>query len=173
MYFDDLIKKRCSVRAYKDWPVEQEKINAILEAGRLAPTGANRQPQRIIVLNNKENIDKADKATKTFGAPLVFIVCSDSSCVWERPFDGKTLLDIDASIVTTHMMLKATELGLGSVWICWFKPDIIRQEFDLPDNWVPINILAVGYGQDGTQKPLDRYKEDRKPLEELVFYPKS
>lgn len=173
MQFDDLIKKRCSVRAYKDCPVEQEKIDAVLEAARLAPTGKNAQPQRIIVLNNKENIDKVNKTARTYGAPLVFIVCSDKSSAWERPYDGKTLIDIDASISTTYMMLKATELGLGSVWICWFNPDIVKQEFDLPDNWVPINILAVGYGEDGTQKPINRYGTDRKPLDEIVFYPKD
>ena len=173
MYFDDLIKKRCSVRAYKDWPVEQEKINEILEAARIAPTGANRQPQRIIVVNTKNKLEKVGLAANIFEAPLVFVVCTDTSVVWRRPYDGKDLRDIDASIVTTHMMLKATELELSSVWVCAFKPDVLKHELCIPENWEPINILVVGYGVDGTQKPVDRYKNDRKPLDEIVFYPEA
>lgn len=173
MDFSELIKQRCSVRAYLDKPVEAAKLNQILQAGRLAPTGANKQPQRILVLNTPAHLKKVEKAAKIFGAPLVLVVCSDENAVWRRPLDGKDLLDIDATIVTTHMMLQATELGLGSIWICAFNPDILRQEFDIPHYWRLVNLLAIGYGVDGTQKPIDRYEQERKPLNETVFYPKD
>ncbi len=86
-----------------------------------------------------------------------------------RLFDEKQTADIDASILTDHMMLQAAELGLGSVWICYFKPDVIQEEFGLPDNMEPVTILAVGYAD---EKPADpkRRLHTRIPVEEFVFY---
>ncbi len=83
-----------------------------------------------------------------------------------RPFDKKQTTDIDASILTDHMMLQATELGLGSVWICYFKPDVIRREFGLPDHLEPVNILAVGYPNEEAAD-LERHSQTRIPVEEL------
>lgn len=65
-----------------------------------------------------------------------------------RPFDRKQTGDIDATILTDHMMLQATELGLGTVWVCYFKPDVLTKEFNLPANLEPINILVIGYSDD-------------------------
>lgn len=169
MNFDELIRTRYSVRKYKQDKIEKEKLEKILEAGRLAPTGANKQGQRILVVREKSGLDKAAKAANVFNVPLVLIVCYDKNDVWVRPYDKKKLVDIDASIVTTHMMLQATELGLGSVWICWFEPTILRKEFNLPDNWEPINILAIGY-TDEVPKPLNRFDSERKPIDQTVFY---
>lgn len=163
----DLIKKRYSVRNYKKDPVTDELLMQILEAGRLAPTGANTQPQRIIAVREQAGLDKINKAANTFSAPLVLIVCADHNVVWKRLYDGKKITDIDASIVTDHMMLAATELGLGSVWICHFKPDVIRSEFNLPSHIEPINILAIGYENEAGG--LKR-RTTRKPLEETVFF---
>ena len=87
-----------------------------------------------------------------YGALLAIIVCSEHTKAWTRPFDSKKTVDIDASILTDHMMMQATELGLGSVWVCYFKPDIIKQEFELPNTLEPINILAIGYSN---EKPAD------------------
>ena len=86
-----------------------------------------------------------------------------------RPFDQKQTGDIDASILTDHMMLQATELGLGSVWVCYFKPDVLRQEFDLPANLEPVNILAVGYAGEDFTDP-ERHGQTRIPVSELVSY---
>lgn len=171
MEFLELVKRRCSVRKYKSGQVEKEKLNIILEAGRVAPSGKNAQPQRVIVVREKEGLEKIKKAANIFEAPLVIIVCGDHESVWVRPYDGKTLLDIDVSIVTDHMMLAATALGLGSVWICNFKPEIIRQEFNLPQNIEPINILAIGYA-DGPVASSERHDEKRKPISNTVFYEK-
>ncbi len=96
-------------------------------------------------------------------------MCSQPEKTWTRPYDGKKLTDIDASIVTDHMMLEATDLGLGSLWVCWFKEDVIRQEFSIPDGMVPVNLLAIGYAQGEPASP-DRHEDLRRPLEELVTF---
>lgn len=143
MDFLTLAKKRYSVRAYTKQKVEKEKLDAILEAAHVAPTGGNCQPQHLIVVQSDEGLRKIGKATNIYGAPLAIIVCSDTNKVWTRPFDGKKLTDIDASIITDHMMMEATYLGLGSVWVCYFKPDILKAEFKIPDNLEPVNILVL------------------------------
>jgi nitroreductase len=169
MTFLDLAKKRYSVRHFLPQKVEQEKLKLILEAGRVAPTGANRQAQELIVVQESPSLDKIKLAANVYSAPLVILVCGNHNSVWKRPFDGKNLIDIDASIVTDHMMLQATELGLGTIWICLFKPDIIKREFNLPENIEPVNILGIGYAS-GTVASPDRHDILRKPSNEIVSY---
>ena len=169
MNFLDIAKTRYSVRSYKDKRVEKEKLNKILEAAHVAPTAANLQPVRLLVVQEKEGLDKIGKAANIYNAPLAIIVCSDHSIAWKRPFDNKQTTDIDASIVTDHMMLEATELGLGTVWVCYFKPDIIKNEFELPDTLEPVNILVIGYS-DEEPMPLNRHSGNRIPLSKLVSY---
>ena len=169
MNFLDIAKKRYSVRSYNSQNVEPEKLDKILEAAHIAPTAANLQPVRLLVIQEKTELDKISKAANIYNAALAIIVCSDHSIAWKRPFDNKQTTDIDASILTDHMMLEATELGLGSVWICYFKPDVIKEEFNLPDNLEPVNILAIGYSD---EKPasLTRHEETRMPLSDLIYY---
>ena len=169
MNFLDIAKKRYSVRSYNSQNVEPEKLDKILEAAHIAPTAANLQPVRLLVIQEKTELDKISKAANIYNAPLAIIVCSDHSIAWKRPFDNKQTTDIDASILTDHMMLEATELGLGSVWICYFKPDVIKEEFNLPDHLEPVNILAIGYSD---EKPasLTRHEETRMPLSDLIYY---
>lgn len=171
MTFLELAKKRYSVREYDSKTVEEYKLLKILEAGRVAPTGANSQPQRIIVLQDKKVLEKLKKGANVYGAPLALIVCADHKSTWKRPFDGKDIADIDASIVTDHMMLQATELGLGTVWICYFDPKIIKEEFNIPEDIEPINILAIGYSKGDVELP-DRHDVQRKKLIDTVFYEK-
>lgn len=172
MNFLELAKKRYSVRKFSEEKVSPGDLELILEAGRVAPTGANRQPQRLLVIQSEEGVAKLSKATRLYGAPMAILICSDTSETWERPFDGKKLTDIDAAIITDHMMLEATDLGLGSLWICWFDPEIIRSEFALPDHLEPINILAIGHAEsEQTQASSpDRHKTLRKPIEQTVFF---
>ncbi len=168
MDFMEIVRKRFSVRKYTEEPVTEEQLALILEAGRLAPTGANYQPQRLIVIRQKDGLERLRKGANVYGAPLAILVCADHDDVWKRRFDGKTLTDIDTSIVTTHMMLEATELGLGTLWVCAFDPDVVRREFDLPAHLEPINLLAVGHTH---EKAADvRPRTTRKPLEETVWY---
>lgn len=168
MEFLKLAEKRFSVRKYLPVPVEDEKLGMILEAGRLAPTAANIQPVKVVAIRKKEALEKLGKAADIYGAPLALIVLADRSKAWTRPFDKMQTTDIDASIVTDHMMLESTSLGLGSVWICYFKPDVIKAEFALPDELVPVNILAVGYPS-GDVTALEK---KRKSLDSFVCYDK-
>ena len=169
MNFLKLAKKRYSVRIYKDRMVEEDKLLKILEAGRVAPTAANLQPQRLIVVKSEEGIARLKKAANIHGAPMAIIVCADLDRAWVRKYDNANTADIDASIVTDHMMLEATDLGLGTLWICHFKPDILKSEFNLPENIKPVNILAIGYA-DREPESADRHDTARKPLGQTVFY---
>jgi nitroreductase len=171
MEFLELAKKRYSVRKYNSKKVENEKLLKILEAARIAPTAANFQPFKLIVLQETEGLAKVSKAANIFKASLAVIVCADHSKAWIRPIDKKSAADIDVSIVTDHMMLQATELGLGSVWICYFNEAVIRSEFKLPDNLEPVNILALGYTDESPVSP-DRHNNTRLALSELVSYEK-
>lgn len=168
MDFLELAKKRYSVRSYKEQPVEKEKLDTILEAGRVAPTAVNYQPQRIIVVQDKDGLEKVSKAARTYNAPCILIVCNDTSVSWKRKYDNKDFGDIDAAIATDHMMLMATELGLGTLWIGWFKPQIIKEEFKLPKELEPVSLLAIGYA-DCEPKSPDRHDTERKPIENIII----
>ena len=146
MEFSTLIWQRCSVRKYKDKPVEREKLEKILDAAKAAPTAVNFQPQRIFVLQSKEARQKLRGCMRfDFGEPLTIIVCYDRRESWKRGYDGKEFGDIDAAIVATHMMLQAQELGLSSVWIGSFDPKKVCEAFALPKDIVPSVILPIGY----------------------------
>lgn len=145
MDFLTLAANRFSVRKYNGAPIEKEKLNKILKAAELAPSAVNKQPIHLIVAQSKEALEKIGKGAKIYGAGCAIIVCADSDKAWVRSYDQMQTTDIDASIVTDHMMLEATDLGLGSLWICMFDPQVIREEFNIPKNLTPINILALGY----------------------------
>lgn len=169
MDFLTLAKTRCSVRDYEDTPVETEKLDMILEAGRIAPTACNKQPQRILVLQGEASMDTLGKAYNTFHAPLGLLVCVDTSDVWTRTYDGKQSIDIDASIMCDHMMLEATQLGLDSVWVCNFNPDILREAFHLAKHIEPVHLLLIGYGKNGTKKDPNRHDQERKKLSDILL----
>ena len=167
--FSETGEKAVRLPKYLSRQVEPEKLELILEAGRVAPTGANRQPQRLVVVQSKEGMERLARCTRDFGAPTAVIVCADTSEAWTRKYDGKNISDIDASIVTDHMMLAAASLGLDTLWICMFKPEAVREEFALPANVEPVNILLIGYG-DGPAADPNRHDTLRKPLSATVFH---
>lgn len=170
MDFLKLAKQRYSVRAYQGKDVEKEKLNAILEAGRVAPTAANKQPNHFLVVEEDEHLDKLSRCTVSHGAPAAIIVCGDKEAVWERPFDSHKMIDIDATIATDHMMMCAEALGLSSCWLTYFDPEVLRKEFNIPANLVPVNILILGYSADETPQSPDRHDKTRKPLADMVSY---
>ena len=169
MSFLDLAEKRFSVRQFNGVKVEREKIDLILRAGQVAPTACNNQPQKIFVMNGEDSLTRLKKCTQChFNGPLAILVCSDTGVCWKRPFDGKSSADVDASIVTTHMMLEAAELGIGSTWVMFFEPDKIKAEFNLPENCEPISLLVMGYAANDA-RPSPRHGSV-KPLSETVTF---
>lgn len=173
MSFEELINARYSCRKFKDTPVEQEKIDKILESALVAPTACNLQPQRILVLTDKEKIKALDeeKCTRyTFDAPLIFVMCVDRSKAWTRKYDNISSAETDCSIVMTHMMLEATELGLGTTWVMAFNPEIARKVLDIPDNLDILSLMPTGYPADDAQiNPLHFKHID---MDEMVKYNK-
>jgi nitroreductase len=167
--FLDLVINRYSVRKYEARKVEEEKILQILEAGRVAPSAKNRRPIKLIVIKEEKGLHKLKKGANVYEAPLVIIACGDVNAAALRPADGRNLVDVDTSIVTDHMMLQASDLGLGTCWICDFDPVIIKNEFNIPDHLEPINILAIGYAS-GEPVSLDQHDKIRKSLKEIVAY---
>ena len=169
--FLDLAEKRYSVRKFMNKPIENELIDKILQAGHLAPTACNRQPQRILVVNSEEGIERLRKCTEChFNAPTAMIICYNEKECWVRSYDGKNSGDIDASIVTTHMMLEAEALGIGTTWVMHFIPEAVMCEFEIPDHIVPVAILVMGYPSEDS-KPSWMHSKFR-PVEGLVVYNK-
>ncbi len=169
MEYSQLIKERYSVRKFSTQPVEEAKAAAILEAARLAPTAANKQPQRILVLRGAADMEKLKSCTPyTFHAPMALAVCCNKDEAWVRPYDGYNSAVIDAAIVGTHVMLAAHDLGLGSTWVGHFDPAIFRQLFRLPDNVEPVALFPLGYPAPDA-KPAPQH-QSRRPLAETVVY---
>lgn len=163
MEYSELIQRRYSARSFAADPISEHDLHLILEAGRLAPTACNNQPQRILAVKSPEGMALLKKCTEChFNAPAALIVCYDKSACWKRPFDGHDSGDIDASIVTTQMMLEAANLGIGTTWVMYFIPEAVKTEFDLPDSWEPTAILVMGHpsekcapsGMHGSRKEL-------------------
>ena len=146
MEFLELSHMRFSVLEYENRPVEQEKIDKIIEAGISAPTACNNQPQRVLIIDNDEGRQKLNRIVPSkYHIPVAFLICYNKRECWIRPMDGKSSGDIDASIVTTHMMMEATELGLGSIWVMYWNPEKMKAEFELDDEIEPTALLIVGY----------------------------
>lgn len=146
MDFLELAKKRYCVRKFSNQKVEKEKIDLILEAGRVAPTAVNYQSQRILLLESDESLKKLKECTPFhFNAPLAMLVCYDNTVSWKRSFDNKNMGEVDATIVTTHMMLEITNLNLGTTWVGHFDPKKIIDTFSLPENIIPVALLPIGY----------------------------
>lgn len=169
MNFQALAAARYSLRKFSVQPVEQEKLDLILEAGRSAPTAHNNQPQRIFVLRTPEALEKADACTAAhFHPPVILVVGYDASVSWKRETDGKDHGEIDAAIAVTQMMLQAADLGLGTTYVGMFEPDKLLAAFPEMAGTRPIAMLPLGYPAEGAHPA--RLHNDRKPLEELVAY---
>lgn len=168
MDFKTLSQSRYSARSFSAAPVERDKLEAILQAGRAAPTACNMQPQRVLAIHTPEGLETVKKCTRAhFGETLAIITCYDRNDCWTR-WDGEKSGVIDASIVTTHMMLAAYELGVGSTWVMDFIPEAIMTEFRLPESWEPVSLLLMGYpAEDCGPSPMHGV---RKELEETAVY---
>lgn len=169
MSFLELATDRYSVRDFSSRPVEKEKLDIILEAAKVAPTAVNFQPQKLYVVSSADAMARLTAIRPLFGAPVAIIICYDDSVSWKNSRDGgHDIGEVDASIVTTHMMLQAWELGIGSCWIGAFSPDAVAKEFGLPSNVHPVTILPLGYPSESC-KPSERHLAYRK-MSEMVEY---
>lgn len=167
MDFFDVIENRYSVRAYLPDPVEDEMLNRVLEAGRLAPTAHNNQPFKIIVIHTKgreEELLRIYRKDWFTQPPLALCVCGIAREAWVRGYDQRSYLDVDAAIVMDHMILAATALGLGTCWIASFDANAAVELLGLPEHVAPLLLTPLGYPAD---KPEAR---ERKPLSDLVRY---
>jgi nitroreductase len=167
MEYSELIAARYSVRAYQPDPVEDEKLQAVLEAARLAPTAANRQPFQLVVMHThgrKEEIGRIYRKDWFVQAPIVIGVCAISSLAWVRESDRFNARLIDAAIVADHLILAVTNLGLGTCWIAAFNVVAARSVMGLPEEAEPVIFTPLGYPADQPGPKV------RKPLHELVRY---
>jgi nitroreductase len=165
MDLGELIAKRYSVRAYKADPVPEELLGKVLEAARLAPTAANRQPFLVYVVRtagHEEELRKVYHRHWFTQAPVILCVCTVPAQAWVRSFDGKCYADVDAAIVMDHMILAAAELGLGTCWIAAFDPAAARQALKLPDGVEPVLFTPLGFPADEPRP------KERKLLADLV-----
>ena len=172
MDFLELAKNRYSERFFDSRPVEREKLEKILEAGRICPTACNYQPQRFYVLSSEEARNIAKEITPyTFHAPILILVCYDSLQAWRTDIDefyeSYTSGEQDCAIAAATMMYEAESLGVHTLWIRGFNSKEFVKRFDLPIRMLPVMMLALGYPSPES-KPA-KLHEMRKPIHEIAF----
>ncbi len=166
MEYFQLIAARYSVRAYRPDPVEDEKLAQVLEAARLAPTADNRQPFQLIVIHTagrEAELRQIYNREWFTQAPLIICACGVPRLGWIRR-DQRRYLDVDVAIVMDHLILAATDLGLGTCWIAAFNAEAARRILKLPAEVEPLIFTPLGYPADTPTV------KERKPLSELVRY---
>ncbi len=164
MDFYEVIQGRRSVRKYKTDPVDDDKLQRILNAARLAPSAANRQPISFIVVRDdkiKRKLKDAYSQEWFYTAPVIICACTLPDKAWKRN-DGKAYVDVDVAIAMDHLILAATAEGLGTCWIAAFKPGIVKEVLNIPDDLEPLILTPLGYPE---SIPEPTY---RKPLNEIV-----
>lgn len=167
MNFLELAKDRYSVRKYKSDPIETDKLDRIIEAGMLAPTACNNQPQKIYVAKSAEARAKLAEVTPyTFDAPMVLVIGYDTTLSWQnKRMPGYESGETDAAIVTTHMMLQAWEEGIGSCWVGVFNCDEVKSALGLPDNIRVTALMPMGYADMEAGHRHTEYRE----RQDIVF----
>ncbi|MBQ3829957.1 MAG: nitroreductase family protein [Spirochaetales bacterium] len=169
MEFRKVIQDRYSCKKYSDRKVEEDKILAILEAGRLAPTAKNLQEQHVYVLQSEKSLSEVDKVTPCrYGAPVVLVVAFDRNNVYTYPGEKRNSGIEDATIVATHLVLAAADEGVDSCWVNRFDPDLLKERLGLSENEEILMLLDLGYAADDA-KPLPNHFS-RKDISETVTY---
>jgi nitroreductase len=166
MEFSEVVKKRYSVRSYRSDPVPDDVLSQILEAAVIAPTAANRQPFRIMVIHTEdreEELQQIYSSTWFTQAPLLICICSIKGKAWVR-HDGKNYADVDAAIVMDHLILAAVNAGLGTCWVAAFDVPTARKVLNIPDEWEPIAFTPLGYAEGYPRS------KTRRPLSDLVVH---
>ncbi len=169
MEFKELVKERYSCKKYDSTQITDEQLQFILEAGRLAPTAKNLQEQHIYVMQSEEALALIDEVTPCrYGAPTVLVVAFNADNVFVYPGGQRDSGVEDASIVATHLMLAAKDVGVESCWINFFDPAEVKEKMALPENEEVLMLLDLGYAAEGAG-PLPNH-DSRKPLEDTVTY---
>lgn len=167
MEFDKVIRERQAIRKFSNKIIEKEKLENILEAGRISPTAKNLQPIKIYVVESNEGLEKIDKASPCrYNAPIVLLVCGDKEQAFVK--EEHSTYEMDACIVATHMMLEATNQDIDNIWVELFDREILREEFSIPSNLIPICLLPIGYRDENCPESSNHNK--RKGLTDLVEY---
>lgn len=171
MNFTELAKSRYSVRKFDPRPIEQEKMEQILAVGNAAPTGCNYQPQRIYVVQSEEGIAKLNALSRCiFGAKTVLLFAYDIAEEWKNPLESGVHSGVqDVSIVATHIMLQAWELGIGTCWVNYFANTKLEREMGLPENEKVVLLMPIGYPAEDAA-PLEKMHSVCKELRETVRY---
>ena len=169
MDFLSLASNRYSIRGYDSQkPVEKEKLFRILEAGRMAPSAANRQPWTFVVIQSEKmrnQINQVYAAPWIANAPLILIVKGRRSEAWSRKADQYNSIETDLAIAMTHLILAATAEGLSSCWIAAFDEANLRKLLKLTEDEVVFAMTPIGYK---TETGIITRPKTRKPLEEIV-----
>lgn len=165
MEYTDVITIREAVRSFDGRKPSEEQLTQILEAGRIAPTAYNKQPQRVYVLESEEALAKMDTVHPCrYGAPVVLLVCGDRAVTPDM--DGIPTAMVDASIAATHMLLAACNAGVDSVWAGVFKVEETRAAFDLSASMIPVCFIDLGFRTDDYKGNPQHTR--RNPLEKMV-----
>ncbi|MDR1497667.1 MAG: nitroreductase family protein [Puniceicoccales bacterium] len=173
MTFSQLTTARYSVRKFTAQPVEKAALDKILEAARNAPTAGNRQPQRILIIDSEEGLQKVDRCTPCrFGAPVVLLVGYDPAVCWKRHFDGANSGQVDVAIIGTHILLQATELNLGTTWVMHFDPEKTVTEFALSPQFIPVAMIVLGHPAPDSV-PADRHFQRNAPEDWIRHFPSA
>ena len=168
MDFLSLAKERYSCRKFKDERITEEELNKILEAGRVAPTAKNNQPTRTLVLETEQDLETFDECSPCrYGAKTVLLVFYDENESWKRKADDEECGQVDSSIIITHYMLEAADLGIGSCWVGMIEPEKINRLFNVPENLKIVSALPIGYPAEDAEKNPRHF--ERKDLNETVF----
>jgi nitroreductase len=169
MEFKEVVRIRYSCKKYSDRQVGKKNLDAILQAGRLAPTAKNSQPQHLYVCQSKEALDKIDQITPCrYGAPTAVLITYDRDMIYTYPGGRYSSGFEDIGIVGTHLVLAAADEGVDSCWINNFDADRASEVFGLPDNEQPVMILDLGYAAEGAG-PLPNH-DSRKELSDTVTF---
>lgn len=167
MEFNKVVKERTATRKFSDKKIEKDKLERILEIGRLAPSAKNLQPIKIYVVESDEGLNKIDKATPCrYNAKTCLIVCGDKNEAFHN--EKFNCYEMDACIVATHLMLGATNEGVDNVWIKYFDENILRNEFNISNNVIPVCLIPMGYR--AVDCPENPNHNKRKNIEEIVEY---
>jgi len=174
--FEEIIQKRHSIRHFSEKSVSNSDLQFLFEAARLAPSSNNKQPWRFIAVRDKTKIEKLARAVPAGikinawmeNAPCVIVCCGEESLFYHKairlalPVD---LMTIDVAIAIEHIVLSATERGMGTCWVGWFSEEKVRKIINIPSSWKIISLLALGW----PSQEKDYRKTSRKSLSEIAF----